>query len=76
MPPDSFISMAGSSRSAELKVVSAMNIKSFAIEFKVTLLKHHKGIGAVKLVTGIIKSTVSKSVTGPNQVKMDDKELR
>ena len=46
-----------------------------AIEFKVTLPKHHAGIRAVERIIGSIKNTVSKSVTGPNQLKMDDEEL-
>ena len=52
-----------------------MNIKFSTIKFIVPLPKHHEGIGVVKCVIGIIKNTVSKSVTGPNQVKMDDEEL-
>ena len=59
----------------ELKVVSALNLKFSTIEFRVTLLKHHAGIGAVERVIGSIKNTVSKSVTGPSQLKMDDEVL-
>ena len=59
----------------EIKVISALNLKLAAIEFKVTLPKHHAGIGAVERIIGLIKNTVSKSVTGPNQLKMDDEEL-
>ena len=55
---------------SELKVVSALNLKFSHIEFK-----HHEGIGAIERVIGIIKNTVSKSVTGPNLVKMDNEEL-
>ena len=59
----------------DLKVVSDLNIKFSTIKFKTTLPKHHEGIGAVELVIGVIKNRVSKSITGPNQVKMGDKEL-
>ena len=45
-------------------------------EFKVTLPKHHKGIGALEGVIGIIKNTVSKSLAGTNLIKMDDEELQ
>ena len=31
----------------EMKVISALNIKFTTIEFKVTLPKHHPGIGAM-----------------------------
>ena len=46
------------------------------IEFKVTLPKHHEGIRAIELVIGIIKNTVSKSLAGPNLIKMDNEELQ
>ena len=62
--------------STEVKVVSDLNIKFAAIEFKPTLPKHHEGIGAVERVIGVIKNTASKAVTGPNQIQMDDEELR
>ena len=62
--------------STEVKVVSELNIKFAAIEFKPTLPKHHEGIGAVERVIGVIKNTASKAVTGPNQIQMDDEELR
>ena len=58
-----------------MKVISVLNIKFATIEFKVTLPKHHAGIGAVERIIGSIKNTVSKSVTGPNQLKMDSEEL-
>ena len=63
---------------SELKVVSELNLKFSNIKFRATFPKHQEGIGAVgavEHVTGIIKNTVRKSVTGPNQVKMDDEEL-
>ena len=53
-----------------MKVVSALDMK-----FKVTLPKHHEGIGAVERVIGVIKNTVSKSISGPNLIKMDNEEL-
>ena len=59
----------------EVKVVSELNIKFAAIEFRATLPKHHEGIGAVERIIGVLKNTASKAVIGPNQVKMDDKEL-
>ena len=59
----------------EMKVISALNLKFSTIEFKVTLPKHHAGIGAVERVIGSIKNTVSKSLTGPHQIKMNDEEL-
>ena len=34
-----------------------------------------KGIGAVDRVIGVIKNTRSKSIMGPNLVKMNDEEL-
>ena len=58
-----------------MKVVSALDMKFSNIEFKVTLPKHHEGIGAVERVIGVIKNTVSKSLSGPNLIKMDDEEL-
>ena len=58
-----------------MKVVSAIDMKFFDIEFKVTLPEHHEGIGAVEHVIGIIKNTVSKSLAEPNLIKMDDEEL-
>ena len=45
------------------------------MEQKITLPKHHEGIGAVKHVIGVIKDIMSKSITGPNLVKMDEEEL-
>ena len=59
----------------EMKVISALNVKFATIEFRITLPKHHAGIGAVKRVIGSIKNTVSKSVFGPHQLKMDNEEL-
>ena len=59
----------------EVKVVSELNLKFSKIEFKVTLPKHHEGIGAVERVIGDIKNTVSKSVTGPNLIKMNEELL-
>ena len=47
----------------EMKVIYALNLKFAAIEFKVTLPKHHAGIGAVERIIGSIKNTVSKSIT-------------
>ena len=61
---------------SEQNFISALDLKFSAIEFRVTLPKHHEGIGAVEPVKGVIKNTVSKSVTGPNQVKMDEEELQ
>ena len=52
-----------------------LNLKFSEIEFRATLPKHHEGIGSVEQVIGVIKNTVSKSITGPNLVKMDDEEL-
>ena len=60
---------------SEVKVVSELNLKFSEIEFRVTLPKHHEGIGAVERVIGVIKNTMSKSITGPKLVKMDDEEL-
>ena len=59
----------------EMKVISGLNLKFDSIEFRVTLPKHHAGIGAVERIIGSIKNTVSKSVTGPHQIIMDDEEL-
>jgi len=59
----------------EMKVISNLNLKFESIEFRVTLPKHHAGIGAVERIIGSIKNTVSKSVSGPNQLMMDDEEL-
>ena len=59
----------------KMKVISALNIKFATIKFRVTLPKHHAGIGAVERIIGSIKNTVSKSLSGPHQLKMDDKEL-
>ena len=58
-----------------MKVIYALNLKFAAIKFKATLPKHHAGIGAVERIIRSIKNTVSKSVTGPNQLKMDSEEL-
>jgi len=41
----------------EMKVISSLNFKFETIEFKVTLPKHHTGIGAVKRIIGSIKNT-------------------
>ena len=59
----------------EMKVISALNLKFSAIEFRVTLPKHHAGIGTVERVIGSIKNTVSNSISGPHQLKMNDEEL-
>ena len=59
----------------EMKVISALNLKFTSIEFRVTLPKHHAGIGAVERVIGSIKNTVNKSLSGPHQLRMDDEEL-
>ena len=58
-----------------MKVISSLNLKFTAIEFRVTLPKHHAGIGAVERINGSIKNTISKSISGPHQIKMDDEEL-
>ena len=58
-----------------MKVISNLNLKFTSIEFRATLPKHHAGIGAVKRIIGSIKNTVSKSLVGPHQLIMDDKEL-
>ena len=60
---------------SELRVLSALVLKLSDIEFRVTLSKHHEGIGAVEPVIEIINNTVSKSLTGLNLIKMDNKEL-
>ena len=57
------------------KVISTLDLKFSAIAFRVTLPKYHKGIGAVEHVIEAIKNTVSKSVTGPHQVKKNNEEL-
>jgi hypothetical protein len=59
----------------EMKVISNLNLKFTSIEFRVTLPKHHAGIGTVERIIGSIKNTVSKSLTGPHQLIMDDEEL-
>ena len=59
----------------EMKVISDLNIKFESIEFRVTLPKHHAGVGAVERIIGSIKNTVSKSLSGPHQLLMDDEEL-
>ena len=59
----------------EMKVISALNLKFTSIEFKVTLPKHHAGIGAVERIIGSIKNTVNKSLSGPHQLRMNDEEL-
>ena len=59
----------------EMKVISNLNLKFTSIEFRVTLTKHHAGIGAVERIIGSIKNTVNKSLTGPHQLIMDDEEL-
>ena len=61
--------------STEMKVISNLNLKFTSIEFRVTLPKHHVGIGAVERIIGSIKNTVNKSLTGPHQLIMDDKKL-
>ena len=58
-----------------MKVISNLNLKFTSIEFRVTLPKHHAGIGAVERIIGSIKNTVSKSLVGPHQLTMDDEEL-
>ena len=58
-----------------MKVISNLNLKFTSIEFRVTLPKHHVGIGAVERIIGSIKNTVNKSLTGPHQLIMEDKEL-
>ena len=60
---------------SDVKIVSALNIKFAAIEFRATSPKHHEGIEAVERIIGFIKNTASKAVVGLNQLKMDDKEL-
>ena len=60
---------------SKVKVVSELNLKFSEIEFRATLPKHHEGIDAVERVIRVIKNTVSKSITGPNLIKMDDEEL-
>ena len=59
----------------EMKVITHLNIKFESIEFRVTLPKHHQAVGAVERVIGSIKNTVSKSLSGPNQLLMNDEEL-
>ena len=57
---------------SEVRVVSELNIKFAAIEFRATLPKHHEGIGAVERIIGVIKNTASKAVISSNQLKMDN----
>ena len=52
---------------SEVRVVSELNIKFAAIEFRANLPKHHEGIGAVERIIGVIKNTTSKAVIGPNR---------
>ena len=59
----------------EMKVISSLNLKFTTIEFRVTLPKHHADISAVERIIESIKNTVSKSISGPHQIKMDDEEL-
>ena len=59
----------------KMKVISALNVKFATIQFRVNLPKHHAGIEAVERIIGTIKNTVSKSLTGPHQLKMGDEEL-
>ena len=59
----------------EMKVISSLNLKFESIEFRVTLPKHHAGIGAVERIIGSIKNTVNKSISGSQQLAMDDEEL-
>ena len=59
----------------EMKIISALNLKFSAIEFRVTLPKHHAGIGAVERIIGSIKNTGRKSISGPHPLKMNDEEL-
>ena len=54
----------------EMKVITALKVNFATIKFRVTLPKHHAGIGAVERIIGS-----SKSVSGPHQLKMDDEEL-
>ena len=58
-----------------MRVISGLNLKFETIEFRVTLPKHHQGIGAVERIIGSIKNTVSKSVSGPQHLTMNDEEL-
>ena len=59
----------------EMKVIASLNIKFESIEFRVTLPKHHAGTGALERIIGSIKNTVSKSISSPHQLKMDEEEL-
>ena len=59
----------------EMKVISNLNLKFTSIEFRVTLPKHHAGIGAVERIISSIKNTVSKLLVGPHQLILDDEEL-
>ena len=43
----------------EMKVISSLNLKFESIEFRVTLPKHHAGIGVVERIIGSIKNTAS-----------------
>ena len=58
-----------------MRVISSLNVKFATVEFRVTLPKHHAGIGAVERIIESIKNTVSKSILGPHQLRMDDEEL-
>ena len=58
-----------------MKVISNLYLKFTSIEFRVTLPKHHASIGGVERTIGSIKNTVSKSLDGPHQLIMVDKEL-
>ena len=55
--------------------ISSLNLKFTTIEFRVTLPKQLAGISAVERIIGFIKNTVSKSISGPHQLKMDDEKL-
>ena len=57
----------------EMKVISSLKFET--IEFRVTLPKHHARIRAVERVISSIKNTISKSVTGPHPLTMDNEEL-
>ena len=58
---------------SEVKVVSELNIKFAAIEFRATLPKHYEGIGAVERIIDVIKNTASKAIIGPNQLRWTTK---
>ena len=62
-------------QSQRTRLIPDLNMKFPETEFRAALPKHHESIGGVERIIGIIKNTVSKSLTPPSRLIMSEEEF-